>query len=115
MCRSIMSQPHRSDFAPEGHPAARSEWSGFLREDFTVDGRPSLLVYPKISRPGRPWIWRTQFFGVSSVDLALLEKGFHVAFMDLPNMYGGPMAMSHMDHFYSHATGALGLSPESCP
>ena len=90
-----------------------SQWSGYERLDFEVDGRAALLVRPKAPAPGAPWIWRTEFFGHEPQgDIALLGRGFHVAYVDVQNMYGAPVAMKHMDQFYAHVTRAYGLSPK---
>jgi pimeloyl-ACP methyl ester carboxylesterase/lysophospholipase L1-like esterase len=97
--------------AGEGAPAKISQWSGYERLDFAVDGRPALLVRPKAAAPGSPWIWRTEFFGHEpQADIALLGRGFHVAYVDVQNLYGAPVAMKHMEQFYDHVTRAYGLS-----
>ena len=85
-------------------PAAqRSEWNGFERIDFTLAGRSCVLVQPKTPAAGRPWIWRTEFFGHEpQADLALLARGWHVAYIDAKNMYGGPKAMALFGQFYAH-------------
>ncbi len=96
-------------------PAAepkRSAWQGFERLDFQVDGRDGLLVLPKTAATGKPWIWRTEFFGHEpQADIALLGHGFHVAYLNVQNMYGAPIALDHMDRFYEHLTREYGLSP----
>src|SRR6267154_1453048 len=80
-----------------------SQWNGYERRDFVVEGRACLLVLPKEAAAGKPWIWRTEFFGHEPQgDLALLAKGFHVAYMDVQNLYGSPVALDHMDRFYAH-------------
>lgn len=87
-----------------------SVWEGYDRLDFQVAGRASLLIVPKASAPGSPWIWRTEFFGHEPQgDLSLLGKGFHVAYTDVQNLYGAPKALDHMDLFYSHVTNRFGL------
>jgi pimeloyl-ACP methyl ester carboxylesterase/lysophospholipase L1-like esterase len=92
----------------------RSAWQGFERLDFVVDGRACLLIVPKSAAEGRPWIWRTEFFGHEpQVDLALLGKGFHVAYIDVQNMYGAPVALDHMDRFYEHLIREFQLSPKA--
>ncbi|HEY5313507.1 MAG TPA: prolyl oligopeptidase family serine peptidase [Pirellulales bacterium] len=79
-----------------------SVWNGFERLDFEVAGRAALLIVPKQAAPGRPWIWRTEFFGHEpQADVALLGKGFHAAYINVQNMYGGPEAMRLMDAFYA--------------
>src|SRR5687768_11217333 len=88
-----------------GRPAVvqRSTWNGFSRLDFTVAGRPAVLVFPTTAAQGKPWIWRTEFFDHQpQVDLALLARGWHLAYIDVKNMYGGPKAMGFFGHFYAH-------------
>ncbi len=92
-------------------PPKVSEWSGYERLDFEVGGRAALLVRPKAPAPGAPWIWRTEFFGHEPQgDIALLGRGFHVAYVNVQNLYGAPVAMKHMEQFYAHVTRAYGLS-----
>ncbi len=100
--------------AADEQPVKRSTWQGFERLDFVVGGRACLLVVPQTAAEGRPWIWRTEFFGHEpQADLALLAKGFHVAYMDVQNMYGAPVALDHMDRFYEHLVHEYRLSPKT--
>ena len=90
-----------------------AEWEGFKKQDLLVEGRNAFLIVPKIPAPGKPWIWRTEFFGHEpQADLALLAHGFHVAYIDLQNLYGAPVAMGHMDALYSHVRQEFGLAPK---
>jgi pimeloyl-ACP methyl ester carboxylesterase len=100
--------------APAAAPAAatRSTWNGFERIDFTLEDRPCILVIPKDAAPGKPWIWRTEFFDHEpQVDLALLARGWHLAFMDARDMYGGPRSMALFGKFYAHLVVHASLSP----
>lgn len=82
-----------------------SRWNGYTRIDFAVSNRTAILIEPKVAAEGRPWIWRTEFFGAfPSVDLALLEKGWHVAYLDVQNLYGAPAALDAMDGFPAYLT-----------
>ncbi|MDR2980671.1 MAG: alpha/beta fold hydrolase [Puniceicoccales bacterium] len=82
---------------------AISQWNGFAREDFSVDGRKCLLVRPQTTAAGSPWIWRTEFFGHEpQADIALLKKGFHVAYIDVQNLYGAPGALDAMQAFHKY-------------
>jgi pimeloyl-ACP methyl ester carboxylesterase/lysophospholipase L1-like esterase len=94
--------------------AKRSEWNGHPMLEFTVDGRPALLVMPRQGmRPRNPWIWRTEFFGHEpQADIALLERGFCVAYIDMQDMYGAPVAMGHMDAFYDFLRTSHDVSPK---
>jgi pimeloyl-ACP methyl ester carboxylesterase len=88
-----------------------SDWNGYRRLDFRVAGRPALLVQPRTPAPGRPWIWRAEFFGAfPQLDLALLARGWSVAYMDAKDMYGSPKAIALFDAYYAHVTARYGLS-----
>ena len=88
-----------------------SSWQGYERLDFSVGNRASHLIQPKKPAPGKPWIWRTEFFGHEpQADLALLAKGFHVAYTNVQNMYGAPPAIEHMAALHSHVVSAYGLN-----
>ena len=97
--------------AAEAAGVTRSEWNGFARLDFVVAGRPAWLVVPQEPAAGRPWIWRTEFFGHEpQADLALLERGWHVAYVDVKNMYGAPKAIAGMEAFHAHVRKEFGLA-----
>ena len=87
------------------------EWQGRKKIDFQIQGRKAFLVEPTKPAAGKPWIWRTEFFGHEpQADIALLDKGFFLAYVDMTNLYGGPLAMSIMDEMYSTAIGKHSLS-----
>ena len=101
------------DYTPgQPFPGRRSEWEGYARYDFIHAGREATVVAPRKAAPGRPWIWRPAFFGAfPSVDKALLERGFHVAYYDLTHLYGSPRAVRLADDFYGTMRRYYGLSP----
>jgi pimeloyl-ACP methyl ester carboxylesterase len=86
-------------------PGKHSLWHGFERVDFDVDGKPVLVVAPKIEAPGRPWVWHGEFFGHKpEPDIALLGRGFHIVYMSVPDMLGAPEAVRHWNAFYECLT-----------
>ncbi len=92
-------------------PGVKSDWKGFDRYDFKIDGNKCWIVAPKKAAEGKPWIWRARFWGHEpQTDLALLEKGFHVGYCNAGGLFGSPEAVRRWDAFYKHATGKLGLS-----
>jgi pimeloyl-ACP methyl ester carboxylesterase len=101
-------------FGAEVNPASNAKvsvWNGFDRVDFTVFGRSAIIVVPREPAPGRPWIWRTEFFDHEpQVDLALLSRGWIVAYIDVKNMYGSPKAMAIFAQFYAYVVSNHGLS-----
>jgi len=98
---------------PVAFPGASSDYHGFARYDFDVDGCKALVVAPKEPAPHHPWIWRAEFFDHRpELDLALLSKGFHLVFIDVGNTFGAPSAMKHWDVFYAELTRKYRLSPK---
>ncbi len=95
-------------------PGTRSAWNGFDRYEFQVDGRTCYMVVPKSVAPGKPWIWRARFFGHEpQTDLALLDKGFHLVYMDVADLFGCPKAVSHWNAFYRYLTEQHGFAPKA--
>jgi pimeloyl-ACP methyl ester carboxylesterase/lysophospholipase L1-like esterase len=92
-------------------PGKKSTWNGYDKFEFEVDGKPVLVVVPKEVAPGRPWVWHGEFFGHKPApDIALLGKGFHIAYMSVPNMLGSPQAVKHWNAFHKELTSIYGLS-----
>lgn len=90
-----------------------AEWNGYEKTEFTVEGRQCYVVAPKIAAPGKPWYWQAKFPDYHPEPaIGLLEKGFHVAFINLPNDMGSPKMVEEMDHFYAHVVKTFGLSPK---
>lgn len=98
--------------AADAPPA--SKWNGFDKLDFTVADHAGLLVKPATAATGKPWIWRTEFFGHEPQgDIALLNAGWHVAFFKVSDMYGDPKSVSLMEKFHAHVVREFGLSPRA--
>ena len=92
-------------------PGERTQWHGYDHYAFEHDGRACQVVTPKTVAAGRPWIWRARFWGHEpQTDLALLSRGFHVAYMDVAGQFGAPHAVAHWDAFYDLLTTKHGLA-----
>ena len=88
-----------------------SEWEGHRRRDFKLDGYDCILVEPRTVFPGKPWVWRAEFFGAFDyVDRNLLEQGWHIAYIMISDMYGCPESVDIMEKFYRYMTENEGLS-----
>ncbi len=95
-------------------PGKRSEWNGFDRFDFEVDGKPVLVVAPKAAASGNPWVWHGEFFGHKPApDIALLQRGFHIVYMSVPNMLGAPKAVAHWNKLHEELTTKHGLAKKA--
>lgn len=91
----------------------QTEWHGYERLDFVVAGQPAILIVPKNPAPGRPWVWRAEWFGDRhgpQVGLALLERGWHYAYINASDRYGSPESMRIFDAFYRHLTTTYDLA-----
>jgi len=92
-------------------PGTLSDWNGYVRYDFIVDGKPATVVVPRNPAPGNPWGWHGEFFGHKPApDIALLEKGYHIAYLKVQDMLGSPPAVKHWNVFYQELTSCYGLS-----
>jgi len=86
---------------------------GFQGCDFTFQGRNAKVVKPKSAAPDHPWVWRARFWGHEpQTDIALLERGFHIVYCDVAEMFGNDESLSIWDSYYQMLTGA-GLSKKS--
>ncbi|MGL4492395.1 MAG: GDSL-type esterase/lipase family protein, partial [Tannerellaceae bacterium] len=49
-----------------------------------------------------PWVWRARFWGHEpQTDIALLERGFHIAYCDVADLFGAPIAVKRWNQFYA--------------
>jgi len=80
-----------------------SEYKGYKRQDFYVNGHEGLLIAPKNPADGNKWIWRTEFLGAfDQADMAMVEKGWHLAYYRISDMYGSPKAIELMRDFQQY-------------
>ncbi len=84
-----------------------SSYHGFVRHDFQCAGTNAIVVEPKKPAPGRPWIWRTEFFDHRpELDLMMLSKGYHLVHLSVGNTFGAPGAMEQFGAFYNEVIGS---------
>ncbi|MHC4518095.1 MAG: S8 family serine peptidase [Planctomycetota bacterium] len=107
----MFASPVRPADIPPPTDEQHSLFHSYDRYDFTYAGRPCIVVVPKTAAPGKPWVWRARFFGHEpQTDLALLAKGFHVAYIDVADLFGAPKAVAIWDRFHTFLTEEHGLS-----
>jgi pimeloyl-ACP methyl ester carboxylesterase/lysophospholipase L1-like esterase len=100
--------------AKEGAAQTESDWNGYKCLDFKFEDRDAKIVFPKTAENGRHWIWRARFWGHEpQTDLALLDKGFHLVYIDLADFYGSPAAVQYWNRFYQFLTGKYQLNSKA--
>jgi len=78
-----------------------SSFHGFRCADFTFNGRSCKVVQPKQAAPGHPWVFFARFWGLEpQTDLALLQRGFHIVYCDVVELYGNREAITAWNDFY---------------
>lgn len=86
---------------------------GYATLDSILNDVKFKLVFPKNPNKAKNWIWRARFWGHEpQTDLALLERGFHVAYIDVGGLFGNEKAINIWDDFYSFMTNKYKLNPK---
>ena len=94
-----VSPPTGSSPRKGSYITCRGPWftPSFDRYSFSlrgVEGSINVIV-PKTIAPGKPWVFRADYVGRdATVDLALLEKGFHIVTGPVPYNADGPSLKS---------------------
>lgn len=88
-------------WTPEATAQEMQSWHCYEILDSTLNGREIKLVFPEQANENRDWIWRARFWGHEpQTDLALLEQGFHLAYIDVSGLFGNDEAIAVWDQFY---------------
>ncbi|MBV7529234.1 GDSL-type esterase/lipase family protein [Chitinophaga sp. sic0106] len=86
-------------------PVATSSFYGYACADFTLNGRNCKVVKPRLAAKDKPWIWRARFWGHEpQTDIAMLERGYHIVYCDVAEMFGSPACISLWNKFYQLLT-----------
>ena len=98
---------------PQPFPGTPTKWTGFVRHDFKVDGTEAIVVVPDKPLPGRPWVWRGEFFGAfADADIALVKAGWHLAYLKTPDLFGSPKAIAKWETFHAAMVKDYGMHPK---
>ena len=97
---------------PVAHePDAFHDFDG-VRFTLPESGASCRVFAPHVTASGAPWILRARFFGHEpALDLALLDRGFHLAYCDVAGLYGNDVALQRWDELHALLT-AYGLGEE---
>lgn len=89
-------------FVPDGLISGElGSFHGYTMYSFLFQDRQCRIVVPNRPAEGNPWLWRARFFGHRpEVDLALLQRGFYIAYINVADLYGSPSAVQLWNEFY---------------
>ncbi len=77
------------------------DFHGFLQYAFEFEGLTATITFPHDPHPQKPWFWRGRWFGHEpQTDIALLNKGFYLAYIDTAQYYGSPDAVAVWNKYY---------------
>lgn len=66
-----------------------SEWKGFERLDFQIDGQDALLIRPNKDCGHNRYMIKTEYFGAfPDLEIALLNRGYHLAYVKNRSRWG---------------------------
>jgi len=89
-------------FSKITQPLQITSYHGYDCAEWMLNGHACKLVKPKQAAKGHPWIWRARFWGHEpQTEIALLERGYHVAYCDVAELFGNPEAISTWNSFYA--------------
>lgn len=93
-----------------------SEYHGYRRLDFLFEDRPSILVLPHTPRADGKWLFKTEYFkAFPSFELAMLERGYHVAHMKSTTRWCPPEDTEARVRFCEFVQKEFSLAPTCMP
>lgn len=101
VCAKAQDTAHENIFSKIKQPLQISSYHGYECAEWSLKGHTCKLVRPKQPAAGHPWIWRARFWGHEpQTEIALLERGYHVAYCDVAELFGNNEAISIWNSFY---------------
>ena len=102
-----------NDFAqPWG---AAFSWRGFSARQGDLEGFNLIVVEPPSPRPGRPWIWKTEFLDAfANAEEELVRRGFHLVHLEASDLFGSPKAVALGNALHRFVTETFDLSDKVC-
>ena len=89
---------------------------GFKQLTFTFEGRQAILVCPKEPDGGKNWLLKTEYFGAfPNLEIAMLEKGFHLAHVQNETRWCKPSDTEMQAAFIRWLHEEYGLAPRCTP
>lgn len=91
-------------------------WYGFEKKEFTFEGRRAVLVFPKQADAEKNWTLKTEYWDAfPEVETALLENGFHAAYLENTSRFATPADCDAKARFADFLQQEYGLNPKCVP
>lgn len=95
---------------------SKEDWFGFVLNRFTFEGREAIVVEPAQADIGKNWAIYTEYFGAfPDTAVALLNKGFHLTYLQNQNRWGLDVDQQARHRFRNYLTENYGLSAKCVP
>jgi len=89
----------------EGFTQNDTIFAEYETKTFQFKGRNAKVVFPKNRNDKNLWIWRARFWGHEpQTDIALLEEGFNLVYVDVAGLFGNKKAVRVWNKFYRRMT-----------
>jgi len=86
-------------------------FSEYAFKEFKTQGRNAKIVFPKKTNDENLWIWRARFWGHEpQADIALLERGYHLVYIDVAGLFGSNKAVKIWNGFYHYVVNKYNLN-----
>lgn len=83
-------------------------------KEFEFLGHEAVLICPDTPAQGNPYVWRMEFlYAFNQADMALLDKGFHIAYCSFCDEYGSSEAISLYKKFHDFLSENYSLSSKA--
>ncbi|WP_316767738.1 alpha/beta hydrolase family protein [Pedobacter frigiditerrae] len=87
------------------------KWHHFDKTEFKFNGLSAWVIAPKKAITGNPWVWKAYFPDWhTQPDSILLERGFHVAYLQTNDLFGHAKALDSWDQFYKYLVAKKGFT-----
>ncbi len=91
-------------------------WRGYERRRFELDGREAFVVLPRRPDPAGRWLLKTEYFDAfPEFELAMLERGFHLAYVPNDTRWHTPADDHRKEMLAARLQQWLGLCPRCLP
>ena len=93
----------------------KTTWNDFSADEFYFEEKKAVIVYPK-EKPNGKWIIKTEYFNAfPDVEMAFLNKGYHLLYIANDNRWAGDGDLSRKARFIEFASKEFGLYEKCIP